>query len=52
MISAGDGTVTSVSHLKQKGVYMLLASRVLWFMVVRLGLLRRKILLEYPELIR
>ena len=32
-----------VVSLKAKGIYMLLASGVLWFMVVRLGLLKWKI---------
>ena len=41
-----------MNDLKQKGVYMLLTSGVLWFMIVRLDLIRWKILLEYPELIR
>ena len=43
----------SNKNLKKKtSVYMLLESGVLWFMVVRLGLLRWKILLKYPELVR
>ena len=41
-----------VISLKTKGLYKLLASGVSGFMVVRLGLLRWKILPEYPELIR